>query len=102
MRNQIKSGGVIQAPKVGYYNINAIQNDGSSVSTQVWVGTEEGLSPKVAAARVLEFVARGEVPGQTWDKPICHVFIHHTATGATHHYDMSDAAHVLALKLMAA
>lgn len=97
----MKTGIIRTAPKATCFNLNAVNEIGSSVSTQVW---SDSGSPSEAAKRLLEWDAEGIADrraGRTWNRPLHAAFIHVTATGETFHYNFEQEADVRALEMMA-
>lgn len=60
----------------GYFNLTAIQDNGSPIQTQVWSG--DGFDE--AAMRIKEWVHDGRTDESGWNKPVVAVYVHHTRT----------------------
>ena len=79
----MKTGMMQNATKATYFNLNAVDEDGSSISTQVWSDTGE---PTEAAQYVLDWHISGmadKAAGRNWNKPLSFVFIHIASTKET-------------------
>ena len=89
--NKILTTAVKENCGTGYFNILAINDNGSPINTQVW---DDVGSFDYAALRIKGWIAEGRSDSR-WRNPIVMVYVHHTRTLDTHCFTPENDPHGL-------